>query len=423
MVLSRRRLRAALTITSLVVGVLAHVLVAALSRVRCDYVGAILLLQIRVLVVHADLQLGVETATSSILGAGLVLACASLPVGRSSRRATHGGAQLVALDGALSTVGTDTRPLAIHRQLGLDDASIRAGSVVIYLHSVTACTSLLTARDTLEVDLLLVFAEDAVQELLELLLAVLVARLEGTAAVLVLRLTGGNATLRPWLPVQITGLIRIRIIINVGSLLILINERVEIDVDGLLARNGRRRVFHRIGRVVLLWRGQSRKDLALARLTAVLAVALVGCRRERAAHAIFACLRRLVRDAPVRQVFESLAAAILLRAHGRSVASLLASVFDLCDLANNFFLGCSLCLLLQILVLLVNEPLELALLQVTHEDLLLLRVVHLTELPQLVLLEYTEGAQIRAPLLAQVIHLLIILLLRQLVLLLHVLDL
>ena len=75
-------------LTFVVVGVLAQVLVAALGRVRSDN-GAILLLQIRVLVVHADLQLGVETATSSILDAGLVLACASLPVGRSSRCATH----------------------------------------------------------------------------------------------------------------------------------------------------------------------------------------------------------------------------------------------------------------------------------------------------------------------------------------------
>ena len=270
----------------------------------------------------------------------------------------------------MSAVGTDTRPLAIHRQLGLNEASIRAGSVVIYFHSITACTSLLAARYTLEVDLLLVFAEDAVQELLELLLAVLVARLEGTAVVLLLRLTGGNATLRPWLPVQITG--RVRIIINVGSLLILINERVEIDVDGLLARNGRRRVFHGISRVVLLWRGQSREDLALARIATVLAVAIVSWRRERAAHAIFARLRRLVRDAPVCKVFEALATTVLLRAHGGSVASLLASVFDLCGLASNGFIGSSLCHLRQLLVLLVNEPLELALLQVAHEDLLLL---------------------------------------------------
>ena len=130
-----------------------------------------------------------------------------------------------------------------------------------------------------------------------------------------------------------------------------------------------------------------------------------------------------MRDTPVSQLFEALAGAILLGSHGGSVATLLAAVFDLCSIGNYLLLGCSLCQLGQLLVLLVNETLEFTLLQIAYEDLLLLRVVHLTELPQLVLLENAEGSQIRAPLLAQVIHLLVILLLRQLVLLLHVLHL
>lgn len=237
-------LGAALAFSFVVVGVLASVLVAALRRVRCDSVGSILLFQICVLVVHANLQLGVETASRGIFGARLVLRCASLPVAGAARRTTHRSAQFVALDGALSAICSGTRPLAVHGQLGLHDASIRAGSVVIHLHSVTARTILLISSNALEVYLLLVLAEDAVQELLKLLLAVFIAYLEGTASVLLLRRTSGDATLRPWLPVQITGLISVRIIINVGSLLILIIQRVEIDVDRLLASNGRCRVFH-----------------------------------------------------------------------------------------------------------------------------------------------------------------------------------
>lgn len=56
--------------------------------------------------------------------------------------------------------------------------------------------------------------------------------------------------------------------------------------------------------------------------------------------------------------------------------------------------GCLLLLLLYGLVLFVDEALELALLQVADQNLPLLTVVHLRKLPQLVLLEYSEGPEV-----------------------------
>lgn len=50
--------------------------------------------------------------------------------------------------------------------------------------------------------------------------------------------------------------------------------------------------------------------------------------------------------------------------------------------------------LLHGLVLFVDEALELALLQVADQNLPLLTVVHLRKLPQLVLLEYSEGPEV-----------------------------
>ena len=65
----------------------------------------------------------------------------------------------------------------------------------------------------------------------------------------------------------------------------------------------------------------------------------------------------------------------------------------------------------ELRVLLVDQALELALLQVADEDLPLLAVVHLGELPQLVLLEDAEGSEVGGPLLAQVVELLVVLVL------------
>ena len=64
-------------------------------------------------------------------------------------------------------------------------------------------------------------------------------------------------------------------------------------------------------------------------------------------------------------------------------------------------------LLHQNFILLVNETLELALLEVADQNLLLLLVIHLAELPQLILLENTKGTQVRSPLSPQILHLLI----------------
>jgi hypothetical protein len=52
---------------------------------------------------------------------------------------------------------------------------------------------------------------------------------------------------------------------------------------------------------------------------------------------------------------------------------------------------------------LLKQPIELALLQVAHKDLLLLGLGHLAELPQLILLEYAEGFQVRDPLLTDLV--------------------
>ena len=59
----------------------------------------------------------------------------------------------------------------------------------------------------------------------------------------------------------------------------------------------------------------------------------------------------------------------------------------------------------QHLVLLVDEALELALLEVADQYLLLLRVIHLAELPQLILLEDAERPKIRCPLSPKILHL------------------
>jgi len=58
-----------------------------------------------------------------------------------------------------------------------------------------------------------------------------------------------------------------------------------------------------------------------------------------------------------------------------------------------------------LLILVLNKSLEFALLEVANQDLLLLSVVHLAELPQLVLLEDSERTQVRRPLLLQILHL------------------
>lgn len=73
--------------------------------------------------------------------------------------------------------------------------------------------------------------------------------------------------------------------------------------------------------------------------------------------------------------------------------------------------GRVLLLLLDGLVLFVDEALELALLQIADQNLPLLTVVHLRELPQLVLLEDAESPEVRGPLLAQVVQLLVVLVL------------
>lgn len=56
-----------------------------------------------------------------------------------------------------------------------------------------------------------------------------------------------------------------------------------------------------------------------------------------------------------------------------------------------------------LLWLLLKETIELALLQVADKDLLLLRLSHLAELPELVLLENAEGFEIGDPLLADLV--------------------
>ena len=55
--------------------------------------------------------------------------------------------------------------------------------------------------------------------------------------------------------------------------------------------------------------------------------------------------------------------------------------------------------------------------EVTNKYLPLLAIVHLTELPEFVLLEDTKGSEVRRPLLFKLLHLLIILLLIELILL------
>jgi hypothetical protein len=52
---------------------------------------------------------------------------------------------------------------------------------------------------------------------------------------------------------------------------------------------------------------------------------------------------------------------------------------------------------------LFKQAIELTLLQVAHKDLLLLSLSHLAKLPQLILLEDTEGFQVRDPLLADLV--------------------
>ena len=74
-------------------------------------------------------------------------------------------------------------------------------------------------------------------------------------------------------------------------------------------------------------------------------------------------------------------------------------------------------LLVQLLILFFDQTLEFALLEVTNKYLPLLAIVHLTELPEFVLLEDTKGSEVRRPLLFKLLHLLIILLLIELILL------
>jgi len=69
-------------------------------------------------------------------------------------------------------------------------------------------------------------------------------------------------------------------------------------------------------------------------------------------------------------------------------------------------------LLHQYFILFIYETLELALLEVADEYLLLLLVVHLTKLPELILLENTKRTQVWCPLSSQVFHLLVELSLR-----------
>lgn len=66
----------------------------------------------------------------------------------------------------------------------------------------------------------------------------------------------------------------------------------------------------------------------------------------------------------------------------------------------------------QHFILLVDEALEFTLLQIANQNLSLLRLVHLTELPQLILLEDSEGAEVWGPLSSQIFHLFIELRLR-----------
>lgn len=60
-------------------------------------------------------------------------------------------------------------------------------------------------------------------------------------------------------------------------------------------------------------------------------------------------------------------------------------------------------LLLDGLLVLLHEPIELSLLVIADEDLSLLGLSHLAELPQLVLLEDTEGLEVRDPLLPDLV--------------------
>lgn len=63
-------------------------------------------------------------------------------------------------------------------------------------------------------------------------------------------------------------------------------------------------------------------------------------------------------------------------------------------------------------ILLINQTLKLALLEIANQNLLLLLIIHLAKLPQLILLKDAKSAQIRSPLSSQILHLLVKLSLR-----------